>query len=702
MELFQNIHDKAELESSSRELGRVTGNAGPSLWPQWANDVYDWTYSLVKKDLLVDNVVRPDPVEDCAGCHLTKKMCNCGQCAVCHAAVRRGRRHHCRRCWRPICNRCWPRSRHVRLLEKPVKVCDSCAVPWALASLFNGNAKRLFWGLYILSRAAEMPRLCVDPSCGTLTYLGSCYSCRCPTVMTQPHSPRVIDHDAQRLLSVDRILLLDIYLSSLRSGTVDAYSADEIERSFFTYFKNFEDGSPLKGVTSTQQAQDILLSLVCTGISYEYNRAPNISLALSDISYAHLLKINSAHPRYTIMEAPGKVKFIAFPGTHDWRTLWINFNASQTSKAFWTPLVESIVIPTTGVDHNGNNSQSPIRVCGSMCKVWEYKVHSGFAQEAKEVGFSLDLLARDLQSGYRLVLTGHSLGGAVAQLLTLQLLDQFLEMGKSPQILCVTIGAPLIGNYQLAQRVERNGWTRYFHNIVYRSDIVPRLACGSELTWRMAAQVLGRASVICQSLRNWFSWKENNPQVSSERTTPDIASDPNNNGGEMLEIVSSPNELQNDSVRRESIVWTGKAHVGASSDFDLIEYVDKSIRTERDVLEDDEKQPPSPINMSFGTAQVQPPTSSSHSTHHDGAGNSAVKLGDIGKEDCAHRRYACFGRYHFFEYCAEGYFSTKDSEVAFGLLKRGCNDNTVDLQDHTMTSYNRCIMLRLCGKRKDM
>ncbi|CCW61912.1 unnamed protein product [Phytomonas sp. EM1] len=685
MEPSQSSSSELLSQSSSRELVRPTDDSELSLLSHWTSVVFNWTYSLVREDPLVNHALQLSPPEGCSDCHLTKKLCTCTQCGVCRGTVRRGTRHHCRRCWRPVCHRCWPRPRHIRVLEKPVPVCDTCAVPWALASLTKRKADRLFWGLYILSRAAEMPCLCVDPSCCVLTYLATCYACGGPTVMTQPHLTRVIASGVPQLMSIDRVLLLDIHMSTLRSRTVDAYPPEEVERCFRTYFRNFEDATSFEGVTSTQQAQDILLGLVCTDISYEYKRAPNISLTLSDIPYARLLKINLSQPRYTIMEAPGKVKFISFPGTHDWRTFWINFNSSQTSKALWLPLVEGIAVPAVGVDNDRNDHRPPVFVCGSMCKVWEYKVHSGFAQEAKEVGFSLDPLAKDLQNGYRLVLTGHSLGGAVAQLLTLQLLDQYLEMGavEPPRILCVTVGAPLIGDYQLAMRVERNGWAHYFHNIVYRSDIVPRLTCGNELTWKMATQVLGRASQICQGLRNWFSWRRNDAQVPAG-TSHGVAPG-SNNSSEALDPVASPNTLRADSVGRESAVSVDEGQVAASNDLRLVEYVDKTIRIGRDVLAEDEEPPRSSMNMASSVGA-----------------SSAVAPGIVGEDHRVHRRYACFGRYHFFEYRAEGYFSTIDSETSFGLLKSGCDAETVALQDHTMASYNRCIMLRLCGKRKDM
>jgi hypothetical protein len=60
-----------------------------------------------------------------------------------------------------------------------------------------------------------------------------------------------------------------------------------------------------------------------------------------------------------------------------------------------------------------------------------------------------------------------SLGGAVASLCTLRLLQKSQEDGlPPPPVTCITFGTPAIGNSALASRVNQNGWKDRFHNVV--------------------------------------------------------------------------------------------------------------------------------------------------------------------------------------------------------------------------------------------
>ncbi|EPY39008.1 class 3 lipase, partial [Angomonas deanei] len=385
----------------------------------------------------------------CTLCHFTKAACVCRKCCVCEAAVGLGTRHHCRKCWRPVCSGCWTQMRHLYLApEKTMKLCDPCATPWALANLSKREENGLYWGLYLLRRAGEMPCLCVNPSCSTFTYLPNCYKCHSPTVMTQPHVERLVRIQADVANMTDATMILDRQMLSQRFLLVGEYAPEVVQTTFRSCFKHMEELLAFRSVSCPLQGQDILLAMVAASVSYEYNNAPNITLALSDVPYAKLLRVHTCSARYSILEAPGKVKFISFPGTHNWRTRWVDMQFSQTTVQVWSDVVE-------GVTADGR------QLHGGRRKVWEYKIHSGFDQEAKEVGLSLQSLIDDIRNGYRLVLSGHSLGGVVAQHITLQLLnlhpELFLHTDKScpPPLSCVTLGSPLLGNYQLVDAVVR-------------------------------------------------------------------------------------------------------------------------------------------------------------------------------------------------------------------------------------------------------
>ena len=68
--------------------------------------------------------------------------------------------------------------------------------------------------------------------------------------------------------------------------------------------------------------------------------------------------------------------------------------------------------------------------------------------------------------GYKLGFTaaGHSLGGAVALLCTLRLLQGLA--GSTPSLQCICFGTPAIGNAALAAVVAEYGWESHILNFI--------------------------------------------------------------------------------------------------------------------------------------------------------------------------------------------------------------------------------------------
>jgi len=71
-----------------------------------------------------------------------------------------------------------------------------------------------------------------------------------------------------------------------------------------------------------------------------------------------------------------------------------------------------------------------------------------------------------------IIFVGHSLGGAVATLATLWVLEKRLRQ-SSP--FCITFGSPLLGDVGLAEAVGRENWAGNFCHVVSKHDIVPRM-----------------------------------------------------------------------------------------------------------------------------------------------------------------------------------------------------------------------------------
>lgn len=74
-----------------------------------------------------------------------------------------------------------------------------------------------------------------------------------------------------------------------------------------------------------------------------------------------------------------------------------------------------------------------------------------------------------------LIITGHSLGGSVASLFTLWLLNK-INLANTKRPLCVTFGSPLIGDGGLQKAIlQYSVWNSCFLHVVSDQDPVPRV-----------------------------------------------------------------------------------------------------------------------------------------------------------------------------------------------------------------------------------
>ncbi|XP_012568102.1 senescence-associated carboxylesterase 101 isoform X2 [Cicer arietinum] len=85
----------------------------------------------------------------------------------------------------------------------------------------------------------------------------------------------------------------------------------------------------------------------------------------------------------------------------------------------------------------------------------------------------LDQLKSEINSCPKLIITGHALGGSIASLFTLLLLDTIDSKKKKP--LCITFGSPLIGDKRLQEAISHSStWNSCFLNVVSCNDPLPR------------------------------------------------------------------------------------------------------------------------------------------------------------------------------------------------------------------------------------
>ncbi|XP_010254914.1 PREDICTED: senescence-associated carboxylesterase 101-like [Nelumbo nucifera] len=87
----------------------------------------------------------------------------------------------------------------------------------------------------------------------------------------------------------------------------------------------------------------------------------------------------------------------------------------------------------------------------------------------------LSCLQQQFSPNSRLIVTGHGLGGAVASLYTLWLLNNIPPNAKPP--LCITFGSPLVGDDGLRKTILcRSTWNSRFLHVVSHDDPIPRLS----------------------------------------------------------------------------------------------------------------------------------------------------------------------------------------------------------------------------------
>ena len=102
------------------------------------------------------------------------------------------------------------------------------------------------------------------------------------------------------------------------------------------------------------------------------------------------------------------------------------------------------------------------------------RAHKGFLARA-------DLVAVDAMydkaraQGKRLVMCGHSLGGATVVLATILFLLERPEAAHSGHVHCITFASPPVGNEELSRLIAENNWSPLFTHVCAPEDRISRL-----------------------------------------------------------------------------------------------------------------------------------------------------------------------------------------------------------------------------------
>ncbi|XP_031480413.1 uncharacterized protein LOC116250709 [Nymphaea colorata] len=190
--------------------------------------------------------------------------------------------------------------------------------------------------------------------------------------------------------------------------------------------------------------------------------------------------------RYLLAEA-GDTLFASFIGTKQYKDIIADANILQGA-IFHEDVAEDVEVQE-GIQNDQvdaqtiqENPERPLHIGLNTSKMKRSRpaAHRGFLARAKGIP-ALELYRLAQRKNRKLVLCGHSLGGAVAVLATLAILRVVASSSSSPkengkvQVKCITFSQPPVGNAALRDYVHRKGWQDYFKTYCIPEDLVPRI-----------------------------------------------------------------------------------------------------------------------------------------------------------------------------------------------------------------------------------
>lgn len=243
---------------------------------------------------------------------------------------------------------------------------------------------------------------------------------------------------------------------------------------------------------SISDLQEILCCMVLSECVYkrpttEIVRAVNKFKADfgGQIVYLERVQPSSDHVphRYLLAEA-GDTLFASFIGTKQYKDVMADANILQGA-IFHEDAVEDTeaieAIKSDQVAARNKNAENIMKPLETKPKPLKLKpaVHRGFLARAKGIP-ALELYRLAQKKKRKLVLCGHSLGGAVAALATLAILRVISASSLSKEnekvaVKCITFSQPPVGNAALKDYVNRKGWHHYFKTYCIPEDLVPRI-----------------------------------------------------------------------------------------------------------------------------------------------------------------------------------------------------------------------------------
>ncbi|XP_078617624.1 uncharacterized protein LOC144885575 [Branchiostoma floridae x Branchiostoma japonicum] len=210
--------------------------------------------------------------------------------------------------------------------------------------------------------------------------------------------------------------------------------------------------TPEEAIPKNLRQADIQRALVCCQAVYE--KTPEavrqfLTTELTSHDFASVSVSCYGRPSYMVAETEDKDEvFIAFRGTS-------NFLDVMDDCSIWQQLASS------GPD--GRQT-----AMGGRC-------HAGFQKLASNIPVDPFLKKYPIEK-YRIVLCGHSLGGAVSHIVALNMLVELKRRGlPTDNIMSIAFGAPFFGDEGLRSYVEKQNLSDCLLTVVNQKDPVPRI-----------------------------------------------------------------------------------------------------------------------------------------------------------------------------------------------------------------------------------
>ncbi|ESQ49294.1 hypothetical protein EUTSA_v10019992mg [Eutrema salsugineum] len=252
----------------------------------------------------------------------------------------------------------------------------------------------------------------------------------------------------------------------------DADQRVKIRREYEKRKKQIQDLCLALKSESVEDLQDLLCCMVLSECVYkrpssEMVRAVNKFKADFGGQFISLERVqpSSDHVphRYLLAEA-GDTLFASFVGTKQYKDIMADANILQ-GHIFHDDVPED---ECTAASEPIQRRQKP-----------KPAAHRGFLARAKAIP-ALELYRLAQKKKQKLVLCGHSLGGAVAALATLAILrvvasSSTKKENENIHVKCITFSQPPVGNAALRDYVHEKGWHHYFKSYCIPEDLVPRI-----------------------------------------------------------------------------------------------------------------------------------------------------------------------------------------------------------------------------------